>query len=228
LATKFLKQGNEQLRKDAAVLGLPRLFFDMNAHDQREYIKKAFKQSCKTHPDKGGSEENFRKIIEARNRLNDKIGIDGCISVKDVYNIYLTRKKIAPEEFVEGKYRLHYKMDVVENGTIRNKKTSKTVYLDKIVHINFQDVTFHMFKDESSNFGDVWCVIYQRNVFVHDEKLYYLLELEISRNDIVDRTIEIYGQLIRFESDVIKAHDRIVYLSDKRELVIRIMPVITL
>lgn len=200
----------------------------MEAQGQREYIKKAFRQYCKNHPDKGGDCENFRKTIEARNRLNDKIDEHGRISIEDVYSIYLIRKNIAQKEFVDGKYRLNYSMDTVENGEIRNKRASKTIYLDKIIHVNFQDVTFHMFKDGKSNFGDVWCVFYQRDIFMHEEKLHYLMDAEISAEDIVDGKLEIHGQSIEFETDIIKAHDRVVSLSDKRALVIRIKPIIKL
>lgn len=221
---KTIKQADEQLRRDAAVLGLPRSFFYLEKEQQVISIKTAFKDLCKIHPDKGGDEERFRQILESRERLNEY----DKISITDVYKIFLIEKTITAEQFIKGKYRVSYSVEVYENGSLRSSNRSKTIDIDNFIHLNAVDLTFCFFQDDDCIFGDIYLIQYPTNITMYENKLYYLIKKEVCKEDLNGKTLSIHGKIIEFDSDAVRNQSRIIDISEFRALFVSIMPIIKL
>jgi len=223
---KSLRIADRQLREDAAVFELPRSFFYLDNLQQEEYIRSAFKQLCRQHPDKGGDSEAFRKVIEARNRLNSYIDEHNGISIHDVYNAYLIDREITAEQFINGRYRLRYIVETTIDGNVVGKNKSRTVVIDGSAHIIVGGSTFHYFQDNDSDFGDIYFVRYPHKIVSYNSRLYYGLRIEITQDDVKNKGIDIHGIAVKFNSDTIRKHNQIIDISKFRALFITIVPVI--
>lgn len=129
----------------AITLRLKNSFFELEKEEQLAAVKKAYRGlSFIFHPDKGGSAEEFRKIVEAKNFLLSIININKltlcCITQDIIYNV-----KIDLLEVPNGRIVAEIPKFVNKNGyTIIEKETSNI--LSEELDLSFQQSVGLLFR----------------------------------------------------------------------------------